>query len=80
MVATLERRFAEKCTTRDGGFIMTNFVKMLKDDSGAAAAEYALILAVIGAGIIVSAVALGDAIDTTIDCTGDTITTRVDAC
>lgn len=59
---------------------MTNFIKMLKDESGAAAAEYALILAVIGAGIILSAVALGGAIDTVVDCTGDTITTKTNAC
>ena len=62
------------------GIAMKNFLNMMRDDSGAAAAEYALILAVIGAGIIVSAVALGDAIDTVVDCTGDTITTRTDSC
>lgn len=38
------------------------FIKMLKDESGASAAEYALILAIVGTGIAVAAVALGGAI------------------
>ena len=41
---------------------MTQFVKMLRDDSGAAAAEYALILAIVGAAIAVAAVGLGKAV------------------
>ncbi|HMT41015.1 MAG TPA: Flp family type IVb pilin [Sphingorhabdus sp.] len=42
---------------------MRNFVtSFLRDDSGASAAEYALILAIIGAGIAVAAIALGGAI------------------
>ena len=41
---------------------MTNFVKMLKDESGASAAEYALILAIVGTGIAVAAVILGGTI------------------
>lgn len=52
---------------------MTTFIKMIKDETGAAAAEYALILAVIGAGIIVAAVALGNAVSSVIDCTAKTI-------
>jgi pilus assembly protein Flp/PilA len=38
------------------------FAKLLKDQSGASAAEYALILAIIGAGIAVAAFALGGSI------------------
>ena len=34
---------------------MKTFIKMLRDDSGASAAEYALILAIIGAGIAIAA-------------------------
>ena len=45
---------------------MKTFINLLKDDSGAAAAEYALILAVIGSAIAVSAIALGAAINTSI--------------
>ena len=59
---------------------MTNFIKMIKDESGAAAAEYALILAVIGAGIITAAIALGDAVESVVSCTADTITTQTDKC
>jgi pilus assembly protein Flp/PilA len=39
---------------------MRNFVKsFLRDDSGASAAEYALILAVVGSAIAIAALALG---------------------
>jgi pilus assembly protein Flp/PilA len=41
---------------------MTAFIKMLRDDRGAAAAEYALILAIVGAAITLAAVLLGDTI------------------
>lgn len=42
---------------------MTNFVRnFFRDEAGAAAAEYALILAIIGSGIAIAAVALGDSI------------------
>ena len=41
---------------------MTKFIKMLKDESGASAAEYALILAIVGAAIAFAAIFLGDAI------------------
>jgi pilus assembly protein Flp/PilA len=41
---------------------MATFIRMLKDDSGASAAEYALILAIVGAGIAAAAVILGHAI------------------
>jgi pilus assembly protein Flp/PilA len=41
---------------------MTTFVRMLKDESGASAAEYALILAIIGSAIAIAAVTLGGAI------------------
>ena len=41
---------------------MKTFINMLKDDSGASAAEYALILAIVGATIAVAAVLLGGTI------------------
>ena len=41
---------------------MTTFIKMLRDESGASAAEYALILAIIGTGIAIAAILLGSAI------------------
>ena len=41
---------------------MTNFIKMLKDESGASAAEYALILAIVGTAIAAAAILLGNTI------------------
>ena len=41
---------------------MIKFIKMMKDDSGAAAAEYALILAIVGSAIALAALALGGAV------------------
>lgn len=38
------------------------FIHMLQDDSGASAAEYALILAIVGVGIAAAAAGLGTAI------------------
>ena len=51
---------------------MKTFINMLRDDRGASAAEYALILAIIGAVIAIAAItlagAIGGAMDTTADC------------
>ena len=41
---------------------MKTFINMLRDEAGASAAEYALILAIVGAGIAVAAAALGGAV------------------
>ena len=41
---------------------MKTFLHLLRNDSGASAAEYALILAIIGGAIALAAVALGGAI------------------
>lgn len=57
---------------------MKNFVKMLRDDRGASAAEYALILAIIGAVIALAAVYLSDAIGTAMNETADCITNSAD--
>ena len=43
---------------------MQKIVSFLKDESGASAAEYALLLAIIGAGVGVAVFALGGAITT----------------
>lgn len=50
------------------------FADFLRDESGAAAAEYALILAVVGAGISLAAFNLGDAIQNAIQGVADEIT------
>jgi pilus assembly protein Flp/PilA len=50
------------------GYHMRDFLKsFIRDESGAAAAEYALILAIVGAGIAVAAGNLGTAISTAIN-------------
>lgn len=41
---------------------MKTFINMLRDESGAAAAEYALILAIVGGAIAIAAVNLGGAV------------------
>jgi pilus assembly protein Flp/PilA len=43
---------------------MSKIVAFLKDESGAAAAEYVLILAIVGTGIALAATGLGNAIST----------------
>jgi pilus assembly protein Flp/PilA len=46
---------------------MIMFAKLWNDESGASAAEYALILAIVGAAIAVSMTNLGNAVKTKID-------------
>jgi pilus assembly protein Flp/PilA len=54
--------------SNNGVLNMRNFLKsFLRDESGAAAAEYALILAIVGAGIAIAAKNLGTAISSAID-------------
>lgn len=55
---------------------MTNFIKMLRDDSGASAAEYALILAIVGSGLAVGALFLGNTITNSMN----TQSSRIVAC
>jgi pilus assembly protein Flp/PilA len=55
-----------------GYFDMTKFItSFLRDESGAAAAEYALILAIVGTGIALAAGNLGTAIQTAIQDAAD---------
>ena len=53
---------------------MKNFIKMIRDKRGASAAEYALILAIIGAAIAVAALALSGAIANEMNDAGSCIT------
>lgn len=46
---------------------METFIRMLKDQSGASAAEYALILAIVGGAIALAALALGGAVATSMN-------------
>lgn len=53
---------------------MTKFFRdFLRDDSGASAAEYALILAIVGAGIAGGAFFLGETIDNSLRSTANEI-------
>jgi pilus assembly protein Flp/PilA len=52
---------------------MKTFIKMLKDDSGASAAEYALILAIIGSAIALASIFLGATISNAITSAGTCI-------
>jgi len=49
------------------------FTKFLKDESGASAAEYALILAIVGIGIVVAAQGLAGAISGAMNSASNTI-------
>ena len=57
------------------GLEMNNFLKLIRDDSGAAAAEYALILAIVGAAIVIAAIGLGNAVAGAMNTAADCITT-----
>ena len=60
---------------------MLNFVKsFVSDESGASAAEYALILAIVGTGIAVAAVTLGTTISGAMNRAGNCITNASGAC
>lgn len=52
---------------------MTKFVQFLKGESGASAAEYALILAIVGVGIVLAAQALQGAISNAMSTAASTI-------
>ena len=60
------------------------FIKMLKDESGASAAEYALILAIVGTAIALAAVLLGNSIsgamNSAADCISSPPSSTGDAC
>jgi pilus assembly protein Flp/PilA len=52
---------------------MNILTKLLRDESGASAAEYALILAIIGSAIALAAIALGSSIATAVNSAADCI-------
>lgn len=59
---------------------MKTFVCMLKDQSGASAAEYALILAIVGTAIAAAAVLLGNTIATAMNNASTCISTSGSTC
>lgn len=58
---------------------MIYLVKILRDESGASAAEYALILAIVGAGIAAAAFALGGSISGAMSDAGNCIDSQPSA-
>ena len=52
---------------------MLAFMRMIRDESGASAAEYALILAIIGTGIAIASIYLGGTITNTMNGAGNCI-------
>ena len=59
---------------------MKTFLSLIKDDSGAAAAEYALILAIVGAAIAFAAIALGTSISGAMNTAATCINTKGGTC
>lgn len=53
---------------------MSKFVSFLKDETGASAAEYVLILALVGLAIVVGATALGNSMNKAMSDTATKIT------
>jgi pilus assembly protein Flp/PilA len=53
---------------------------MIKDESGASAAEYALILAIVGTAIAVAAIYLGGTIGNSVSKAGNCIATNGKTC
>ena len=66
-----------------GANTMKTLINLWNDESGASAAEYALILAIVGSGIAIAAITLGGAIGDSLEgtaneiknCTGATVPT-----
>jgi pilus assembly protein Flp/PilA len=52
---------------------MNSFFEMLKDQSGASAAEYALILAIVGSALAIAAIGLGGTISNAMNTSGNRI-------
>lgn len=59
---------------------MSKIISYLKDENGASAAEYALILAIIGAVIALAMVFLGGAVGNAINRTGNCINSNGTSC
>ena len=68
------------CGVTQKGNSMTLLINMLKDRSGASAAEYALILAIVGAAIALAAFVLGQTIANAINRTDACISTHGSSC
>lgn len=59
---------------------MDTFIRMMKDESGAAAAEYALILAIVGTAIALAAIGLGQTISNSMNSASTCISSKGQTC
>ena len=59
---------------------MSDFIRLIKDESGASAAEYALILAIVGSAIALAAIFLGNTISSAINEASTCISTNGMTC
>ena len=59
---------------------MSTFIRMIKDESGAAAAEYALILAIVGAAVAAAAITLGKTVANSMNSASTCISTKGATC
>ena len=59
---------------------MNSFIRMMEDESGAAAAEYALILAIVGAAIAAAAITLGNTVANSMNSASTCIKTKGATC
>ena len=64
----------------EGTIQMKTFIKMLSDESGASAAEYALILAIVGTAIAAAAITLGGTIANAMNNASDCINNPTATC
>jgi pilus assembly protein Flp/PilA len=71
----LDRAVGKGGAEREGN-TMTTLIKLIKDESGASAAEYALILAIVGSVIAIAAIALGNSISKAMSNTGKCVESR----
>lgn len=76
--ARLRGRESGQGPLRVGG--MTEFPAFLRDETGASAAEYALIIAIIGGGITFAAMALGQSVGTAVNDTAECMATAGATC
>jgi pilus assembly protein Flp/PilA len=59
---------------------MKTFINMLKDESGASAAEYALILAIVGTAIAAASIYLGSTIANSMNSAASCISSKGSSC
>ena len=51
----------------EGDVTVKTFINMLRDEAGASAAEYALILAIVGSALAIAAIGLGNTISSSMN-------------